>query len=67
MLLLTIIKTIITLQHYRIRCVLSSLCFGTALGEVFTMFAGLGCTADFGTLTVLSIPHTFYYSYVPCR
>jgi len=57
MLLITIIKTIVTLQHYRISCVLSSFPFGTALGEVFTMFGGLGCTTDVGTLTVLSIPH----------
>jgi len=39
MLLIGIIKTIITLQHYRIRCVLSSLCFGIALVEVFPMLA----------------------------
>ena len=44
MLLITIIKTIVTLQHYRISCVLSSFPFGTALGEVFTVFVGLGCT-----------------------
>ena len=67
MLLITIIKTIITVQHYRVRYVLSSLCFGTALGEVFTVFGDLDCTVDVGTLTVLSIPHSFYYSYVPCR
>ena len=46
---------------------LSSLCFGSALGEVFTVFGGLDCTVDVGTLTVLCIPHSFYYSYVPCR
>ena len=51
MLLIMIIKTFITLQHYPVRCVLSSLCFGTALGEVFTVFGGLGCTIDVGTLT----------------
>ena len=67
MLLITIIKTILTLQHYHIRYVLSSLCFGTALGEVFTVFGGLDCTVDVGTLTVLCIPHSFYYSYVPCH
>ena len=52
MLLITIIKTIITLQHYRIRYVLSSLCFSIAHGEVFTVFGGLDCTADVETLTV---------------
>jgi len=52
MLLITVIKTIITLQHYRIRYVLSSLCFGIALGEVFTVFGGVDCTVDVGTLTV---------------
>ena len=45
---------------------LSSLCFGTALGEVFTVFGRLDCTVDVGTLTVLCIPHGFYYFYVPC-
>ena len=52
MLLITIIKTIITLQHYCVRCVLSSLCFGIALGEVFTVFGGVDCTVDVGTLTI---------------
>ena len=50
MLLITIIKTIITLQHYRVRYVLSSLYFGTALGEVFTVFGDLDCIVDVGTL-----------------
>ena len=50
MLLITIFKTIITLHPYRVRCVLSSLCFGTALGEVLTVFGGLDCTFDVGTL-----------------
>jgi len=67
MLLITIIKTIITLQHYHVRYVLSSLCFGTALGEVFTMSGDSDCIVDVGTLTVLSNPHSFYYSYVPCH
>ena len=49
MLLIRTIKTIITLQHYRVRYVLSSLCFGIALGEVFTVFGGLDCTVDVGT------------------
>ena len=61
MLLITIIKTVITLQPYRVRYVLSSLCFGTALGEVFTVFGGLDCTTDIGTLTVLCIPHSFFF------
>jgi len=52
MLLITIIKTIITLHHYHIRYVLSSICFGTALREVFTVFGNLDCTVDVGTLTV---------------
>jgi len=63
-LLITIIKTIITEQCYHVGCVLSSLCFGIALGEVFTVFGGLDCTVDVGTLTVLCIPHSFNYSYV---
>jgi len=28
------------------------LCFGIALGEVFTVFGGVDCTVDVGTLTV---------------
>ena len=62
MILITIIKTIVTLQHWRVRCVRSSLCFGTAPGEVFTVFGGLDYTVDVGTSTVLCIPHSFYYS-----
>jgi len=55
MLLITIIKTIVTLQHYRVRYVLSSLCFGIALDEVFTVFGGFDCTVDVGT--VFSLKH----------
>jgi len=54
--LLQLLK-LITLQHYHVRYVLSFLCFGTALGEVFTVFGGLDCTVDVETLTVLGIPH----------
>jgi len=67
MLLITVTKTITTVQHYRVRYVLSSLCCGTTLGEVFTVFGGLDCTVGVRTLTVLCIPHNFYYFYVPCR
>jgi len=56
-----------TLQHCLVRYVLSSLCFGFALGEVLTVFGSLDCTVDIGTLTVLCIPRSFYYCYVPCR
>jgi len=56
MLLITIIKTVITLQSYRFRYVLSSLCSGTVLGKMFTVFGGLDCI-DVGTLTVLGILH----------
>jgi hypothetical protein len=57
MLLITIIKTVITLQPYRFRYVLSSLCSGTVLGKMFTVFGGLDCIGDVGTLTVLGILH----------
>jgi len=67
MLLITITKTIVTEQHYRFRYVLSSLCFGIALGEVLTVSGRLDCAVDDGTSTVLCIPHSFYYSYMPCR
>jgi len=60
MLLITIIKTIITLLHYCVRYVLSSLCLDTALGEVFTVFGDLDCTVDVGTLTALSILQNNY-------
>ena len=56
--LLQLLKTVTTLQHYCVRYVLSSLCFGTALGEVFD---GLDGTVDVGTLTVLGIPHSFFF------